>query len=87
MGRPDGTFYFQNQANLIDQFLANDNLITPGGEIELDASSVIIESSFHGLSDPNDVYPQPKRFGGMGKQVDLNGYSDHYPISVLVNEV
>jgi predicted extracellular nuclease len=86
MGRADGTFYFKNQANLIDQFLANENIIKPGGDIELDASSVTIESSFPGLSDPNDVYPQPIRFGGMGKQVDLNGYSDHYPISVVVNE-
>ena len=72
--------------NLLDQFLANDNLIKPGGVLELDASSVTIESSFPGLSDPNDIYPQPIRFGGMGKQVDLNGYSDHYPVSVLVNE-
>ena len=87
MGSADGTFYFRNQANLIDQFLANENIITPGGDIELDSSSVMIESTFPGLSDPNDVNPQPKRFGGMGKQVDLNGYSDHYPISVLVNEV
>ena len=87
IGRADGTFYFENQANLIDQFLANENMIKPGGDIELDATTVTIESSFPGLSDPNDVYPQPKRFGGMGKQIDLNGYSDHYAISVLVKEV
>ena len=87
MGRADGTFYFRNQANLIDQFLANDNIIAPGGAIEIEAGSVTIESSFPGLSDPNDIYPQPQRFGGMGKQVDLNGYSDHYPISVIVNEI
>jgi predicted extracellular nuclease len=87
MGEAEGTFYFENQANMIDQFLANDNIITEGAPIELDPDSVIIESSFPGLSDPTAIYPQPIRFGGMGKQVDLNGYSDHYPISVRVNEL
>jgi hypothetical protein len=31
-------------------------------------------------------YPVPIPFGGMGKPVNLNGYSDHFPISVMVRE-
>ncbi|MGC8855775.1 MAG: hypothetical protein ACP5QU_03160 [Anaerolineae bacterium] len=28
----------------------------------------------------------PVRFGGMGKPVNQNGFSDHFPIEVLVSE-
>ena len=31
-------------------------------------------------------YPRPKPFGGMGKPVDENGYSDHFPIGMQVTE-
>lgn len=86
MGNAEGTFYFENQANLLDQFLANENLIGASAPIQIDPSTVTIESSFPGLSDPDAAYPQPQRFGGMGKTVNLNGYSDHYPISVIVTE-
>ena len=87
MGDAEGTFYYNNQANLLDQFLANENIIEQGAPIEIDANSVTIESSFPGFSDPTAPYPQPIRFGGMGKDVDVNGFSDHYPISVVVHEI
>ena len=31
-------------------------------------------------------YPRPKPFGGMGKPVDENGFSDHFPIGMQVTE-
>jgi hypothetical protein len=33
------------------------------------------------------VYPKPIPFGGMGKQVNQNGFSDHFPITMTVTEV
>jgi hypothetical protein len=28
----------------------------------------------------------PRRFGGMGKEVDQDGYSDHFPVEVALVE-
>jgi hypothetical protein len=32
------------------------------------------------------VYRKPIPFGGMGKPVNQNGFSDHFPITMAVNE-
>jgi hypothetical protein len=32
------------------------------------------------------AYPAPVPFGGMGKPVNLNGFSDHFPIAMEVRE-
>jgi hypothetical protein len=85
-GDAAGTFYFNNAANVLDQFLVNDNMIEPGSPIAADAASVTIEDGFPGINDPTVTYPQPIRFGGIGKKVNRDGYSDHYPISIKVNE-
>ena len=34
----------------------------------------------------NGTYPTPIPFGGMGKPVNTNGYSDHYPITIKITE-
>jgi hypothetical protein len=31
-------------------------------------------------------FRRPRHFGGMGKDVDEDGFSDHFPIAVRVNE-
>ena len=85
-GEGKGTFYFSNTANMLDQFLVNENMLKQDSAIRIDASTVKIEDGFSGLSNPQATYPQPIRFGGMGKKVNEAGYSDHYPISVVVTE-
>jgi hypothetical protein len=32
------------------------------------------------------TYPTPIPFGGMGKPINTNGYSDHYPITIKITE-
>jgi hypothetical protein len=32
------------------------------------------------------TYPAPVPFGGMGKPVNTNGFSDHFPIAMAVHE-
>ncbi len=81
-----GTFYFSNAANVLDQILVNEHMLKPASPIKADAESVTIESGFPGINDPAATYPQPIRFGGMGKAVNEQGFSDHYPISVEVSE-
>ncbi len=84
MGEPEGTFYFDNQPNLLDQFLANKNMATQDAPIKVDADTVEI-LRFPGTFSTGR-YPRPKPFGGMGKPVDEDGFSDHFPIGVLVTE-
>jgi hypothetical protein len=36
---------------------------------------------------PGSIYPKPIPFGGMGKPVNQNGFSDHFPVSMAVAEV
>ncbi len=86
IGRGVGTFYFDNFANVLDQFLVNENMLKQDSPIKVDRDSVVIEDRFPGINDPKAHYPQPIRFGGMGKDVNNDGFSDHYPISLLVRE-
>jgi endonuclease/exonuclease/phosphatase family metal-dependent hydrolase len=84
-GEPDGSFYFDNQPNMLDQFLVNKNMATRDASIEAHPTTAQI------LKVPAMVdkgaYPKPIPFGGMGKPVNQNGFSDHFPITMTVTEV
>lgn len=84
VGTGDGTLYFDNFANLLDQFLVNRNMIGVGASVRALADTVEIVR-FPGMSTAG-AYPQPVRFGGMGKPVNPAGFSDHFPIGVVVEE-
>lgn len=83
-GTPDGTFYFDNQPNLLDQFLVNKNMASPNAPLRAVPTSVKIVR-FPGMTTPGD-YPRPIPFGGMGKPVNENGFADHFPIAMQVTE-
>jgi len=83
-GQPDGTFYFNNQPNVLDQFLVNRNLAEDSSPIRVHSETVEI-LRFPGTSDDGD-YPRPIPFGGMGRPVFEDGFSDHFPIGMVVTE-
>jgi Predicted extracellular nuclease len=79
-----GTFYFDNYANILDQFLVNKNMIKQGSPIRVEPETAQI---FHIPGQASTgAYPAPIPFGGMGKPVNPDGYSDHYPITVTITE-
>jgi hypothetical protein len=84
IGTPDGTFYFDNQPNLLDQFLANKTMASQDSLIKVKADTVEI-LRFPGTFSTGK-YPRPKPFGGMGKAVDENGFSDHFAIGAQITE-
>jgi hypothetical protein len=84
VGGPDGTFYFDNQPNLLDQFLVNRNMATLTASLRVDPASVEIVR-LPGMAAAGD-YPRPVPFGGMGKPINRDGFSDHFPIAVQVAE-
>ena len=84
IGTPDGSFYYDNQPNMLDQFLVNENMALATSPIRALPETVEI-LRFPGTFSTGK-YPYPKPFGGMCKQVDENGFSDHFPIGMQVTE-
>lgn len=82
-GQPDGTFYWQNEPNMLDQVLVN-RAMAQDGPLRVDAQSIEI-LRFPGMADGGD-YPRPVPFGGVGHVADTDGFSDHFPIAVRVTE-
>ncbi len=85
IGAADGTFYFDNMPNLLDQFLVNKNMAKQNVPIRALPETVEIVR-FPGMA-ATGTYPSPVPFGGMGKPVNQNGFSDHFPIGLTIREV
>jgi endonuclease/exonuclease/phosphatase family metal-dependent hydrolase len=82
-GLPQGSFYFDSQPNVLDQMMVNKNMATSTAPIRAVAGSVEIlryPDTFTGS------YQEPRPFGGMGKPVDRDGFSDHFPIAMQIIE-
>lgn len=84
MGQAEGSFYYGNRPFVFDQFLANKNLMTRRAPLRALPDSVSIHR------DPAMVasgeYPRPVRYGGLGKPVNPAGCSDHFPVTLLLEE-
>jgi hypothetical protein len=82
-GQSAGTFYFDNFAHVLDQFLVSKGLLTGNGGVKVVEDSARIEK-FTEMTGPL-TYPVPIRFG-RGRSLNVDGFSDHFPISVAVRE-
>lgn len=69
---------------MLDQFLGNKNMATGDAPIKVNPATV---QTFRvpAMVNPG-VYPKPIPFGRMGKPVNQNGFSDHFPITMTVTE-
>jgi hypothetical protein len=84
----DGTLYHEDDGNIFDQILVNRSLLTgERGLTVLDDTATI--SAVPQMVD-NRVGQGPIRFGlprgDAGKNVNQNGYSDHFPVIVTIRE-
>src|SRR5574341_66972 len=82
LGQRLGTLYFDGP-NLLDQFLVNKNFLKTNSifTIKPDSANIV---HFPEMMNKRDGSPIP--FGGMGKPVNQDGFSDHFPIEVVVTE-
>lgn len=82
-GQAIGTHYFQNFPNVLDQFLASKAMVVQSSPLRVlpDTAEVV---RFPEMVDSGD-YPKPIRFG-RGASMNPNGFSDHFPIAVQVEE-
>ncbi len=84
LGDPEGSFYFDNEPNVLDQFLVNKNM----------AGTTVAQSAAQADSarDPalrrhrHRALPRPPAVRRDGQTVDEDGFSDHFPITVQVVE-
>lgn len=81
MGKGQGTLYFDGP-NLLDQFLINKNLLRPTSPFKVIVDSINIVKFAPMVNNKG----QPIPFGGMGKPVNQNGFSDHFPIELIMTE-
>lgn len=81
LGQRVGTLYFDGP-NLLDQFMVNKNFLKADSvfKVKPDSASIV---HFPEMMK-KDGSPIP--FGGMGKPVNQNGFSDHFPIEAIVIE-
>jgi len=84
----DGTLYFRNNGNVFDQILANRPVLDGKGPFDVVAGSARVETYPEMVS--TSVNAGPLRFGlpkgNADKNVDQNGFSDHFPISITLTE-
>jgi endonuclease/exonuclease/phosphatase family metal-dependent hydrolase len=84
LGRGEGTLYHHHAPFLFDQFLANQALLKQRAPLRaLPETAAIFR--LPAMTRPGD-YPEPIRFGGLGKTVNRDGFSDHFPIIMELGE-
>jgi hypothetical protein len=83
MGQGTGTHYFDGPI-MFDQILVNRNLL--GKNVTMRALPETVEIVRVPEMVKKGAYPEPIPFGGMGKPVNQNGFSDHFPVQVIVAE-
>jgi predicted extracellular nuclease len=82
MGKGLGSFYFDGP-NLLDQILVNKNFLKSNSVFTVQPNSAAI---LHFKEMMNKKDQTPIHFGGMGKAVNQNGFSDHFPVEVVIVE-
>jgi hypothetical protein len=85
-GREEGTFFFDGVTNLLDQVLVNKHMALQNASIRVLPETVSVESDLSGITDTKSGSPTPIPFGGMGRPVNQDGCSDHFPISIRIVE-
>ena len=79
IGSRAGTFYYSDEFNVLDQFMVSKGMLIDIAKLNVQQGSIRIE-----------VFPEmskngtPWKFGRPGEGLDLNGYSDHFPISLVL---
>lgn len=79
-GAKPGSFRFGSDWNMLDQFLVTKGLLRTDSRVVARRETVEIfrPDVMQGSGGA------PRRFGRPSKQVDQNGYSDHFPITMLL---
>jgi len=79
IGSRAGTFYYSDAYNVLDQFMVSRGMLVDNAKLKVQQGSIRIE-----------VFPEmskngiPRKFGRPAEALDQEGYSDHFPISLVL---
>ncbi|MGH1470646.1 MAG: endonuclease/exonuclease/phosphatase family protein [Cellvibrionaceae bacterium] len=83
-----GTIYYQGNGNVFDQILVSKGLLDPSGNMVVNENTAKIElfpeMVDHRVSYGSIRFGLPK--GDAEKNIDQSGFSDHFPVSVVIVE-
>ncbi len=82
-GQGLGSFYYNNTPNMLDQFLLSKGIVSGSSHFTVIPDSTQIVR-FPEMVKPGD-YPTPIRFG-RGDNPNLDGFSDHFPVALKLQE-
>ena len=85
-----GTHYFNNTPNLLDQILVSKSALSGAGGLRVkgtaQAAYAVRVERYPEMTDQG-TYPKPIRFGRPATKLNETGFSDHFPVSVVLEEV
>jgi endonuclease/exonuclease/phosphatase family metal-dependent hydrolase len=84
MGAGRASFYFGNAPLMLDHFLVSKGMLNSGAKLRVKADSATAARFPEMMSSGR--YPAAIRFGRPSSQLNLAGFSDHYPITMSVEE-
>lgn len=84
MGKRRGSHYFDNFACVLDQFMVSRGLLQAGAPFAVLEDTVAIEQPAGMVT--KGAYPGPVRYGRPSGGLNQDGFSDHFPISMIVRE-
>lgn len=83
MAKGSGTYFYSGEFNMLDQFIVSKGFLVENKPFKVKNGSIQINKI-----DPEtkEVIKKPIRFGRPSKNLDVDGYSDHFPISMVISE-
>jgi endonuclease/exonuclease/phosphatase family metal-dependent hydrolase len=89
-GKSEGTFFYNNFPMVIDQFMVSKEMIQVTGRPKValhDDRTLMVKIEQFDEMITGGRYPSPKPFGRPSiSSFDPTGYSDHFPVSIIVEE-
>lgn len=84
MGRGLGTHYYDNNPGMLDQFLISGGMLKSKAKFKAleDSAQIVLPASMTSTGR----YATPVRFGRPDSGLNLNGASDHFPITLSITE-
>jgi hypothetical protein len=82
LGRAVFSYYYGNEGSIIDQLLVSQGIATGSSGIMVRPETTAV----HQLPEMRKAgeYPAPRRYGRPSERLDQDGFSDHYPVSVVL---
>lgn len=84
LGHDVATYYFSSTPNMLDQFLVSEGMLKDDSIFSVDEDSVEIIRFPEMLKGDYDA---PREFGRPSGTLDEDGFSDHFPIGMVVREM